>query len=700
MKPLNITFIFLAIIIILLCILNPILNVKEGFVNYDRNEIQENCLDYIYSKNWEIDYGMSYKNTEMDQLAKQKHIKDRLEIISQLTTVKTAGYSIWGQQFLYGDACLLQKENLKLYNTDKNSCNIQNKVLSSDSINEFGRKRIYNENIHLYTPKEFAQITKFDESKMTPNDGCIIDTRKKDEFFKMIDNLISIKKFDIDNQINMYEVEKNMTLKKLEDERVSSSSQASKIDELNSYLNKINLVDSCRNITTKPTPDNDGDIKALEQHNVSCNPDEVLQQVKLNSTTVPFRDIRYHATKENGFLISTKDPNGMKLVNFLKVNPSVKLRITKLELVDSSQENICADWGCTCQGFSDKFGTYPGDWANAPVVGDHPYTPQQIWWLQNNCQTSRLKQESICKPWGCTCQGMSDYFGTWAWVGWGLANWNYIGQRWWAEKQCTTRPDYEGEFCKPWGCTCQGITDKYKTIHGKTWGSAPGTARWWWGKHGCQTGTISELIYDSTQVYSFNKVEEYGSDFIWITYSGGQLLLPEHCIANIDVIIGDGKKIFYTARCCNINTNIGDNARFVQVSNDETTKITPTVSANKWSSTSLFNGNDNIITGPVNCKDKLANEFQFHSDSNKFNYKFKCSDIQNDIVKSKPNKNITWDCSTNYTEPNNLTSGKTTSMNNMNVECPAQSYLSDIKMEKNGSAYRMKFKCCKPIMGH
>ena len=702
MKSFNITFIFLSLIIILICILNIFLGIKkgEGYVNYDPDEVQENCLDYIKTKNWEIDYGMNYKDDEMNQLEKQKHIKDRLEVIAELTTVKTPRYSIWGQKFLYGDACILQKENLKLYNTDKDSCNIQNKVLSNNTINEFGRKMIYNNNIKLYTAKEFSKVTDFDEERMTPKDGCLIDTRDKNNFFKMIDNLISIKKFERDNQINMYEVEKNQALKSLENEKESNKAGTDKINDLNSYLNKVDLVDSCRNITTKPVIHNDGDLKELDKHDISCSPNEVLQQVKLNATTIPFKKIRYHSTRENGFLISKKDEHSMKLVNFLKVNPSVKFVITKLDMVDSSQEDICTDWGCTCQGFSDKFRTRPGDWANAPVVDYYPLTPQQAWWIQNSCSTSPSTQESPCTPYGCTCQGMSDYFGTWQNVGWGYAAWSYIAQQWWGDNKCQTKPDYEGNFCKPWGCTCQGITDKYKTRHGITWGSAPGPARWWWGQKGCHTGNINPLIYDSSQIYSFNKLEEFG-DFTWITYSGGQPILTEQCIADINVMIGDGKKIFYTARCCTINTNIGDNARFAQVSNEESTKIRPTKNGDKWSTLSLYNENDNVITGPASCKDnKLVNSFKLVSNPSDFNYKYTCSDIQNDIVKSKPNKTINWDCSTYYSEPNNMALGKTIDMQDMAIECPYQSYLNDIKLEKNGSAYRMKYKCCKPIMQH
>jgi hypothetical protein len=704
MKPLNIIFVSLCIIIILLCIINILYNVKEGFLSpsFDPNAIQENCLDYITYKNWEIDYGMSYKNTEIDQLTKQKHIKDRLEIISGLTTLKVSKYSVLGQQYLYGDACVLQKENLKLYNTDNNSCNIENKVLSDNNINEFGRKNINNENINLYTPDAFSKITSFDSSKMNPNDGCFVDTRNKDNFFKMIDNLISTKKFERDNQINLYEVDKNKALKDLSSEKEINKIGTDKINELNSYLDKITLIDSCRNITTSLTPNNDGDLKALDQHDVSCNPDEVLQQVKFNSTTIPFKQIRYHSTKNNAFLISTKDVNAIKFVEFLKTNPTAKFKITNLSLVSSTEANICSDWGCTCQGFSDKFKTYPGQWQNAPVDpwGQHP--PEQSFWENNRCTTHPKKDGSSCDLWGCTCQGFSDTYGTRAWVGWGYAVWNSIGQQWWNDNKCLTAPDYDGNMCKPWGCTCQGMTDKYKTINGVTWGLAPGVAKWWWIGHGCRTGTISNLIYDSTQIYAFTSVEQFNNDFMWINYSGGQLLLPEQCFADIDVIIGDGKKIFYTARCCNINTNIGDNARFVQVSTKESTKIKPTPLANKWNAISLFNDNNNVITGPVQCDDKLANQFKFTSypNDNNFNYKFTCSDIQNDIVKSKPNKNITWDCSTNYTDQNNMTSGRTMSMQDMDVQCREGSYISDIKMKKNGKAYRMEYKCCKPIIGH
>uniref|UniRef100_A0A6C0JBW2 Uncharacterized protein n=1 Tax=viral metagenome TaxID=1070528 RepID=A0A6C0JBW2_9ZZZZ len=41
--------------------------------------------------------------------------------------------------------------------------------------------------------------------------------------------------------------------------------------------------------------------------------------------------------------------------------------------------------------------------------------------------------------------------------------------------------------CKVFNCTCQGLSDKYGTHHRVTWGKAPRYARNWWSRNSCKT---------------------------------------------------------------------------------------------------------------------------------------------------------------------------------------------------------------------
>jgi hypothetical protein len=624
-------------------------------------------------------------------------MKDRLDIISGLTTVKSPQYSIWGQQYAYSDACLLHKENLKLYDAQIDTCNIQGKSLSKENINDFGRKAILTNNVKLYTPNEFGEVATLNVSTMKPKNGCLIDTRDKDKFFKLIDELVSIKKFNRENVINIMEAEKNKSDKNYIQLQQLNKEQQQKNNDLNSLINKIDLVEKCRNITTAPSDIGNGSLDYLANQDITCAPNEVLQKVQLNTTTMPYLNIKYNVTKKNAFLISKKDPKAVEFASFLKLNPSVKFRITSLVKIDDSQINKCSDWGCTCQGFSDKFRTgHNKGWGHSPNDGTRK------WWTDNRCTTTPSTEESPCKRWGCTCQGMSDLYGVSHNITWGDADDNHIARKWWLTNGCKTKPDFNGELCKPWGCTCQGITDKYKVRHNITWGKATGMIKNWWNSRSCNTSNITELVYDPSQIYSFNGIEEFNNEFSWITYSDGQSLLPEHCVGNFEVIIGDGKKLFYTSRCCSINTNIGDNVRFkINSNNNQTTKINSKITSNIWDARSLYSESDTIQSGPQ-CKNNLLNKYKLVTDTSqkKFNYNYSCSDIQNDIIKTNPNKNIQITCSKYYTEPSNITSGKTTEMNNMNIECPPKSYLSDIKLTKNGDTYRTEYLCCAPTMQH
>jgi len=41
--------------------------------------------------------------------------------------------------------------------------------------------------------------------------------------------------------------------------------------------------------------------------------------------------------------------------------------------------------------------------------------------------------------------------------------------------------------CAPWGCTCEGLSNTYGTQYRKTWGSAPEVAKDWWVVNTCTT---------------------------------------------------------------------------------------------------------------------------------------------------------------------------------------------------------------------
>merc|ERR1712241_1548762 len=109
------------------------------------------------------------------------------------------------------------------------------------------------------------------------------------------------------------------------------------------------------------------------------------------------------------------------------------------------------------------------------------------WWGDNSCNT-----RPTCTLYGCTCQGMSDKYGTDHILG----QWGSVDQqpqaaymkKWWGDNSCNTRPT-----CTLYGCTCQGMSDKYGTDHilGQ-WGSVEqqpqaASMKKWWGDNSCNT---------------------------------------------------------------------------------------------------------------------------------------------------------------------------------------------------------------------
>jgi len=79
---------------------------------------------------------------------------------------------------------------------------------------------------------------------------------------------------------------------------------------------------------------------------------------------------------------------------------------------------------------------------------------------------------------------MSDKYGVHHGVGWGTVDQQAEKANmgaWWNAKQCRTKPT-----CAAWGCSCQGLSDTYGTYPGN-WGNAHGKAGEFWNAKGCAT---------------------------------------------------------------------------------------------------------------------------------------------------------------------------------------------------------------------
>jgi hypothetical protein len=143
------------------------------------------------------------------------------------------------------------------------------------------------------------------------------------------------------------------------------------------------------------------------------------------------------------------------------------------------REAVCIPWGCTCQGLSTTYGTYPGEWKDAKHVPG-----AMDFWMEYQCDTypggthpptPSPTVPPLCVAWGCTCQGLSDKLGTYP-NHWGEARAQPGAEDFWGHFKCTTLPG--GTLpptpqppCAPWDCTCRGLSDKYGT-YPMHWGYA------------------------------------------------------------------------------------------------------------------------------------------------------------------------------------------------------------------------------------
>lgn len=104
----------------------------------------------------------------------------------------------------------------------------------------------------------------------------------------------------------------------------------------------------------------------------------------------------------------------------------------------------CGVFNCTCQGFVDYYGAdYHQTYGCAPREA-------QTWSIAQKCDAECEQKGTGCKP------SSEDYRG--------------------CELDCT-----------PFGCTCQGFSDWYGSETGKTWGCATtALAQTWWTAHKCE----------------------------------------------------------------------------------------------------------------------------------------------------------------------------------------------------------------------
>ena len=120
----------------------------------------------------------------------------------------------------------------------------------------------------------------------------------------------------------------------------------------------------------------------------------------------------------------------------------------------------CSAWCCICDGISIRYNTSVGDWGTATAAA-------RTWWTERRCNTQpdrshqdpnplptsppsthslSLRSISASCPatspaaeWGCTCQGISDRFGTFP-GRWNDAIYSESAKSFWMEHKCATLP--------------------------------------------------------------------------------------------------------------------------------------------------------------------------------------------------------------------------------------------------------------------
>ena len=182
-------------------------------------------------------------------------------------------------------------------------------------------------------------------------------------------------------------------------------------------------------------------------------------------------------TDETGLLIQTPPDDSAALRDYARATRSRSAFPKGGKgpiLLRTPTGHPCGGWSCTCQGLSDKFGTVAGAWHHAKKVptamefweahrchtvpvgtGKPPPPPESAQEMLAPTKTtvvtiasaraqtspdSKGTAVSECGSWGCTCQGLSDKFGTRA-GRWIMASGEPAAQRFWIARGCRTDPN-------------------------------------------------------------------------------------------------------------------------------------------------------------------------------------------------------------------------------------------------------------------
>ena len=218
----------------------------------------------------------------------------------------------------------------------------------------------------------------------------------------------------------------------------------------------------------------------------------------------------------------------LRIAAYLEPDTTIKARprpvdnppSTRAQVLDAQQgpsdaseveQAACDRWGCSCQGFSNHYGTGNGHWGR--ILNNWKGAPRDLelnrqWWRDQHCETmpepitggaTRHMATAIAAalppmPAAVHCPGTND---TASFCSWTLryscpgqprgakgaaGNDGSAGYRCCCDRQAWRDvPD-----CSRWGCTCQGFSDRYGAATG-AWKSAPVLYRQWWRDNDCNT---------------------------------------------------------------------------------------------------------------------------------------------------------------------------------------------------------------------
>ena len=177
-------------------------------------------------------------------------------------------------------------------------------------------------------------------------------------------------------------------------------------------------------------------------------PQTQSKRMQRTSVGVKSRSKTRETEIREGYVASTTtDVGGDQSVTVTPTSPT-----TRQTTVPTSETVSCQPWRCTCQGYSDTFGTYPGHWGTA----SRHLRDVRSWWITHHCDTHPVIGAVV------NISGTSPM------------------------PRQTTVPTSETVSCQPWLCTCQGYSDTFGTYPGH-WEAASRDVRSWWITHHCDT---------------------------------------------------------------------------------------------------------------------------------------------------------------------------------------------------------------------